>query len=315
MTLPRARLAGAFAPGHVTGVFRPVVTDRDPRARGSVGAGIVLELGVRAEARFSPGPRARIRVVGDGPGPWPISEEVARRMAGRMPGTVTVRLTHELPVGQGFGTSAAGALATALAVGALTGRPRTDAVEVAHLADLFGGGGLGGVAAILGGGLEVRWRPGIPPFGRVVHRPFPSAFLVGVVGRPIPSPSVLGDPRAVRRITRASLGWERLGPRPTVERFCRLSERFTDRAGLSSPAVTRVVRALRRRGAWAGQAMFGESFFALPRTASARAECLEWLRREGVRAVELRAAVSGAHRVLPRAGPTTLSRVRGAGAP
>lgn len=300
MTGPRARRVRAFAPGHVTGIFRPDLTHRDPRGRGSVGAGVVLELGAWVEARFSPGRRSRVRVVGDGPGPWPISEDAARRMASDLRGTLTVRVTHELPVGQGFGMSAAGALATALAVGALSGRPRGRAVEVAHLADLFGGGGLGGVAAILGGGLEVRTRAGLPPIGRIVHRPFRPALLVGVVGRPIPSPSVLEDPEALRRIARASRGLERLGDRPTPERLFGLSERFTDRAGLSSPAVDRAVVALRRRDAFACQAMFGQSFFALPRSTAARTASLAWLRREGVRAVEVHAAATGARVVRPR---------------
>jgi pantoate kinase len=215
-------------------------------------------------------------------------------MAHGLLGSVTVRLSHDLPIGQGFGTSAAGGLATALAVGALAGRSRAEAVQTAHLADLFGGGGLGGVSSILGGGLEVRLRPGIPPLGRIVHRPFRPALFVGVVGRPIPSPSVLGDRKALRRIERASTGWERLREDPTPARFFRLSERFTDRAGLSSLKVRRVVGALRRRGAWAGQAMFGESFFAWPRTPAARAECLDWLRSEGVHAVEVHAADVGA---------------------
>jgi len=294
MTVARSRTSRAFAPGHVTGVFRPDVTSRDPRGRGSVGAGVVLELGVWAEATHVPGARSSLRVVGEGPGPWSISEEVARRMSHGLSGRVTVRLMHQLPVGQGFGTSAAGALATALAVGRLAGRPRADAIEVAHLADLFGGGGLGGVSAILGGGLEVRERPGIPPAGRVLHRPFRSALLVGVVGRPIPSPSVLGNPTALRRIVRASRGWEGLVGDPSQDRFFRLSERFTDRAGLSSSAVARAVRALRRRGAWAAQAMFGESFFASPRSLLAREKCLEWLRAEGIPTVEIRAAAGGA---------------------
>jgi pantoate kinase len=190
--------------------------------------------------------------------------------------------------------SAAGALATALAVGNLSERPRLQSVGVAHLADLFGGGGLGGVAAILGGGLEVRTRAGVPPFGRVLHRPFRPALLVGVVGRPIPSPSVLWDPKAIRRISRAAEGWEELGTHPSTERFFRRSERFTDLAGLASPAVTRAVTALRRRGAFSAQAMFGQSFFAWPKSPVARAACLEWLRREGVPTVEMRASATGA---------------------
>ena len=297
MSVSRLRAARAFAPGHVTGIFRPDTAHRDPRARGSVGAGVILELGAWAEARFLPGPRSHVRVVGNGGGPWPISLDVARRLAPPTPGTLTVNVTHELPVGQGFGMSAAGALATGLAVGALSGRPRARSISVAHLADFFGGGGLGGVPAILGGGLEIRLRPGIPPFGEVLHRAFSRDLLIGVVGPPIPSPSVLGDRTSLERITVASQGWETLGRSPSVERFFRLSERFTDRAGLASPAVERAVTELRRRGAWASQAMFGESFFALPRSSQARSDCLEWLERREIRAVEVRASPRGARRV------------------
>ena len=275
---------------------------RDPRGRGSVGAGIVLELGARADASFTPGPRSQVRVESGDPGPWPISLEVASRLAPDRPGTLTVRLSHELPVGQGFGMSAAGALATALAVGSLAGRPRSQSIAVAHLADLFGGGGLGGVAAILGGGLEIRTRPGVPPLGRVMHRPFRPPLLVGVVGAPIPSPSILRDPTALRRIVDASKGWDRLTRSPTLKRFLGVSERFTDRVGLSTPLVERAVSALRDRDAWACQAMFGQSFFARPRSTEAREQCIDWLARHGVRAVEVRAARFGARLQRPSVG-------------
>jgi len=293
MATEGVRVARAFAPGHVTGVFRPAIRARDPRARGSLGAGIVLELGATAEARFAPGKGHRVRILGDRVRPWPISEDVARRLAPSEPGAVTVRLRHDLPVGQGFGMSAAGALATALAVGELAGAPRRRAIDVAHLADLFGGGGLGGVPAILGGGLEVRVRPGVPPYGRVVRQAFPGRMLVGVVGRPIPSPKVLRSPKALARIEAASGVLSKLARVPAADAFFRASERFTDEAGLLTPAVARTVEALRDRGAFAAQAMFGQSFFALPRTRSARAECVDWLRKRGVRAVEIGAAASG----------------------
>ncbi|MGB7124093.1 MAG: pantothenate kinase, partial [Thermoplasmata archaeon] len=131
--------ASAFAPAHVTGVFRPSPRTRDPRARGSIGAGVVLELGVRATAEFRAGPTRRLQLTSDVPIPLPISENVARRLAPPDAGTLRVRLDHELPIGQGFGMSAAGATATALAVGTISGRSRADALRVAHLADLFGG--------------------------------------------------------------------------------------------------------------------------------------------------------------------------------
>jgi pantoate kinase len=290
----RMRTAHAFAPGHVTGVFAPARSALDPRGRGSVGAGIVLELGVHAYAEFRWGGPSRFRLTSDLGRPLWISEEAGHRLIGDAKGSVTVHLTHELPVGQGFGTSAAGATATALAVARVVGRSRRDAVEVAHLADLFGGGGLGGVAAVLGGGLEVRVRPGIPPWGRIVHRPFRPTLLVGVVGAPIPSPRVLSNPRAVQRIRKAAEGLDRLRSRPSAEAFFELSEEFTDRAELAPASVRTAVRALRRRGAWAAQAMFGRSFFALPRTPAARRAVVSWLERKGIRAVELRASRTGA---------------------
>lgn len=298
MTVRAERVASAFAPGHITGVFRPVPQARDPRARGSVGAGLVLELGVRATATFRPGGGHRVRVTSELPTPLSISEEVAHRLLGGQRGYLHVALSHRLPVGQGFGTSAADAVATALASAEVLGLPRRRAVEVAHLADLFGGGGLGGVAAILGGGLEVRHRPGIPPFGKITHRPFPGTLWVGIVGGPIPSPGVLGDARRLRRIeaaARALLPDDRdLSP----SMFFDLGERFTDRVGLASPRLRGVLRGLRRRGAFAFQAMFGESFAALPRASASSHAIAEWLRRSGVRAVELGTSSRGA-RVVP----------------
>ena len=265
-----------------------------------MGAGLVLELGVRALATFRPGGPRRLRVVSELDDPLAISHEVARRLLADRRGRLDVTLSHQLPVGQGFGTSAAGAVATALAVAEVLGRPRPHAIEVAHLADLFGGGGLGGVAAILGGGLEVRHRPGIPPFGEITHRPFGGTIWVGIVAGPIPSPHILGDPRVLARIdaaARACLSHDR-DLRPST--FFALSERFTDRVRLASPRLEEVIRGLRRRGAWAFQAMFGQSFVARPRSAASAREIAGWLGRSGVRAVEIGAPRHGARLLRSR---------------
>ncbi len=296
MSVPRAVRAEAFAPGHVTGVFAPAVVARDPRGRGSTGAGVVLELGALATAEFRPGAPNAVRIVSDVRAPLPISMDVARRLRPRARGTLTVRLRHELPIGQGFGMSAAGALATALAVTALTGASRTGAVRAAHLADLFGEGGLGGVAAIAGGGgVEFRVRGGIPPWGRVVRRDLPGRLLVGVVGGPLPSPRLLRNPRFLARVRDASAALPSLLEAPDVVGFFDASERFTDRLGLASPVVRRVLRGLRRRGWWAAQAMFGRSFFARPKLAAGPRDDLRWLSRGGFRVVGLSAAATGAH--------------------
>jgi pantoate kinase len=260
----------AFAPGHVTGFFAPAERGLDPRARGSVGAGLVLDVGVIATARWAPGERRKLSLTADLPLPLPISGDVAERLVGRASGSLAVHLEHELPIGQGFGMSAAGALATALAVAAVVGRPTSKAIEVAHLAELFGGGGLGGVAAILGGGLERRIVPGIPPFGRVEHQPFRHPLFLSVVSAPLPSPSLLRSARFLERVrVAAEPTLPLLGEPLSEERFLDAAEAFTDAIALAGPRLRRTIGRLRGSGAWVAQGMFGGSLFAVPPTPEA----------------------------------------------
>lgn len=254
----------------------------------------MLGLGVTAEAWWDPDGPSKILLVSDVSDPLTISEDVARRLVADQNGLVRVRLTHRLPVGQGFGMSAAGAVATSLAIASLFRIPRQHALEVAHLADLFGGGGLGGVAAILGGGLELRLRAGVPPFGRVLHHPFPPKILVGVVGRPIPSPRMLRSRSTLRRISAASEQLPTSPPGFTPNEFLEASERFTDVVGLKTAGLDRTLRAVRSHGGWAAQAMFGRSFFAVPKTSAARGRILAELERRGIRFVEMSAGSVGA---------------------
>ena len=217
----------------------------------------------------------------------------------RRPGRLSVRLAHELPIGQGFGMSAAGALATALAVSAATGASRRVAVETAHLADLYGGGGLGGVSAILGGGMEIRERPGIPPRGRVTHFPAPGTVFVVVAGTAMPSPSLLRNPRFLARVQKAAEpGLARLRRRPDFSTFLQEAERFTDALRLGPTAVLRRVRSLRSANTRVAQAMFGRSLVAVPLNARARTALVSRLTRLNLPAAEVPIATRGA-RVLP----------------
>jgi pantoate kinase len=292
---PGSRRASAFAPGHVTGLFAPAASGPDPRQRGSIGAGIVLERGVEASASWRPGGPRRLRVHSPETSDLPISTEVARRLWVPAGGTLEVELTHGLPIGQGFGMSAAGALATALAVSRALGAPRRHAIEVAHLADLFGGGGLGGVSAILGGGLEIRESPGVPPYGAVRHEPFAPSVFLSVTGRPLPSPPLLGDASFLARVADAAEeGLEYLGRERSVERFLVASERFTDRLRLAAPPLGRTIRSMRSRDVGVAQAMFGRSLFAVALTPKGRVATVRALDRARLPAVELHAATRGA---------------------
>lgn len=289
------RTARAFAPGHVTGFFVPELGATDPRARGSRGAGIVLELGVVATAHWAPAVRSGLRIQSDVPGALPISRAAARALRPTAAGRLTVRLRHELPIGQGFGMSAAGALATALAVAQLSGRPRADAIEAAHLADLEGGGGLGGVSAILGGGMEVRRRAGVPPEGRIEHVRTSQPILIAVIGPPIPSPRALSDERFLARVrTSGRSALDALPARAKLPTMLELSERFTDEVELAPAPLRRTMVALRGSGAWCAQAMFGHALFAMASTAAIHRRLLVRADQLGLRAIVVRPARRGA---------------------
>ncbi|MCI4348659.1 MAG: hypothetical protein L3J93_00340 [Thermoplasmata archaeon] len=265
--------------------------------------GIVLEGGVEAVAEVRPAPRPSVRVVSESEGALPISLDVARRLWSGRQGHLVVHLRHELPIAHGFGMSAAGATATALAVATLARTSVDDAVEVAHLADLFGGGGLGGVASILGGGMENRTAAGIPPFGRVRHRSFPYPTFLILAGRPLPSPGLLASSAFLDRV--ASVGLDRiagLGPRPEPLAFLQAAEEFTDELGLAPPKLSRFIHRLRGREVRVAQAMLGRSAFAVPLSVAGRRSLVLELLRSGATAVEFHAERQGA-RALPSRSP------------
>jgi pantoate kinase len=297
----RRRRSAAFAPGHVTTWFSPRLGAADPRARGSVGEGFVIDAGARAEASWEPDRARRIRVTAPGLPELPISQEVAERLFADRGGALTVRLHHELPVGCGLGMSAAGAAATALAVGQLVGTAPQRSLAVAHLAELFGGGGLGGVAAIGGGGVERRVRPGIPPWGRVDRRPWRAEVWIVLTDRPLPTPPLLASDRFLDRVDRASRsarGPLRVGP--LLDR----GEAFTDRLQLLPRTLARRMLAVRDAGAWCGQAMLGRTLWVVPRP-SADPAAIEAI-LTGIRGTVVRVPIAarGARRLAGSAEPS-----------
>lgn len=305
---PTQLLGAAFAPGHVTGVFSPDLRSRDPRGRGSIGAGLVLELGARAAVRWSPNVRRRLLLRSNVGGPLPISNDVVRHLWSDRGGRLEVWLQHDLPIGQGFSMSAAGALATAMALGRMFGISQTRAIEVAHLADLFGRGGLGGVASILGGGLEIRQRAGVPPWGRVRHLAARGRLVIGVTGRPIASPDLLSSPAFLRRVQRSApprLG--RLERTPSLPAFFEEAWGFARDLDIASPPLRRFLQWANSAGIAATQAMFGNSFIALPQTRSQRTTIFDRLERAGWHAAEVGLAARGA-RIVPPARESLLER-------
>ena len=160
----------AHVGGHVTLIFS-IHDDSDILLeQGSRGAGISLDQGVQITATASPG-KGEIKVTGAN-NPL-IHQNVIKELSAFFPDVYsydwTLHQDTNLPMSQGFGLSAAGAISCALAIQRALELPeeksRAIAIHVAHRVERQLSGGLGDVAALYAGGVELRLEPGCPPLG------------------------------------------------------------------------------------------------------------------------------------------------------
>ena len=254
----------AFCPGHISGYFRRI-DGPDLAATGSIGAGIVIDAGVTATVR----PAAACSILIKKAGQNGITHEAAhdspplRAALDRIGVKVDVITMCRLPIGAGFGLSAAALLATLTAVNHLFGCGLSieEIAGIAHETEVLFRTGLGDVAACQGGGRVVRTGAGIrAPIERHFDLPEP-LYLVSF--GPIHTPAVLGSPEQMARVAAAfpSRLPENAGD------FFRLSREFADRSGLETPAVKRVLAACDREQVLASMTMLGDGAFAYGKAA------------------------------------------------
>lgn len=182
--------ASAFAPAHVSGVFAVHDEAADLLRKGSRGAGWSLEAGARAQVDVSD----TMHVAIDGKvTDAPVTLDALARLAPRQAFEVAVQL--ELPVGQGFGMSAAGTLAACLAAANVLDLEPERALEATHAAEVASGTGLGDAIGSWFGCGEVRMKPGCPPHGWAlrVEPPEDTRFLFCVLGAAIATPTIIRD--------------------------------------------------------------------------------------------------------------------------
>ncbi len=268
-------VAKAFAPGHITGFFA-IHDDTDPRKKGSTGCGIVLDHGVHTSVCCDGSIRATQIVLNGSV----VRAETTRSVIEMLTDTpVMVECMSNIPLGCGFGASAAGALSTAYALDQVLGLGRTSdqLVEAAHVAEVINGSGLGDVEAQAHGGVVIRTHAGSPNFGSVERITTGSFDVHCVVLGELSTCSVLESPALVKRIN--SFGKDalkRLLERPTVERFMELSREFAFGTELVSNRVIDIIEAVEAAGGCASQAMLGNTVFAIAEDAC-RAEVLSCL--------------------------------------
>jgi len=254
----------AFCPGHISGYFRRVkgVTTA---GTGSAGAGVVISSGVTATVTRAERTAICIRRVGVSGNvreEYHESPPVVSAMD-RLRVTASVVTECTLPIGAGFGLSAAALIATMTALNRLYDLEMTehDIALYAHEAEVMHRTGLGDVAACQGGGRVVRRGPGIDA---VIERNYDlPGPLCAVSFGPIHTPSVLGSQQQMERVSSA---FPRRSPK-NAEDFFQLSRQFACASGLVTPEVRRVLQLCAAHRVPASMTMLGNGVFAYGRDA------------------------------------------------
>ena len=255
----------AFSPGHITGFFEICDTPSHPTKKGSRGAGINLSLGAISTVEIADSSTQRIDIILDGK---QSSGLVTRRAVHYLIGTqkihVVARVETQLPHGQGFGMSAAGSLATTLALAYLLNIPRKRAVEAAHCAEIDMKTGLGDVVAMSVGGIEIRVTPGVE--GRIEKISGEGNLVLMVLGPKIWTRDILSNGSLRKPIC----SWGKrctmeLLADPMLPRFFQLSYRFVKQTGLASPNLLEVLKVAHEYGN-ASMCCLGNSVFCMGNT-------------------------------------------------
>ena len=183
-----------------------------------------------------------------------------------------------VPVGCGFGASAAAAISAVYAAAAATGLrlAKRDLAYYAHVADIVERTGLGTVSVTYDGiGAGAITRAGAPGISKFlnVHCPVGTRIVTASLA-PYKKSDAISEPKAVRRINRlGDKALLKVAASPTLETLAAEGERFSEGLGLMTPEVRDLARLAKASGAaHASQNMIGYAIHAL--TTAARAEAV-----------------------------------------
>ncbi len=249
----------AFAPAHISGIFI-IDIKKSPALSGSMGAGVCLEDG--AVTAVHPSKETSIKING-AVGEASTTLSAVKLLTGK---PVLIETELKIPLGAGFGASAAGALSTALAVNEALGLDMTfnDLAKAAHVAEVTNRTGLGDVAGMICGGIDIRKHAGIPPVGIIDRIPCRNEIISWVSFGGMSTRSIITDDIKKESINRAGrLRLKELLKKPTLDNFFQQSSAFAKEIELMSPQVRDAIETVQAAGGLASQAMLGDTVFAI----------------------------------------------------
>ena len=220
-----------FVPGHITGFFT-IEKHEIKLKNGSRGVGFLLTKGVRTTVSNSDE-----LIIEVNQGDSTVIDAVLSIL--EIDANFKITQDIQLPIGAGFGTSAASALSLTLALNEFLDLGYSDELcgQIAHMAEVNIGGGLGDVIAQTGNGLVLRTKPGAPGIGEI--KSFSEdVFIAWKTFGPIDTSEILSDSKYPQLISSSGSKYlELFEIEPPVENFLSFSNRFSHEIGLMSDEV------------------------------------------------------------------------------
>jgi pantoate kinase len=279
------RTSRAFCPAGISSFFE--ICDRTASGKriedlervGARGGGFVIRKGVRTRVKAEEAGHNTIQVFINGKfaPEAQTSRTVVEALLAGMQERHKVSVFHdvEIPISAGFGSSAGGALGTALALSDALGLKLTynKLGRIAHVAEVKCKTGLGTVGPVMLGGCILTVEPGAPGIATIDRLPLaPDLAIVTGTFDPMPTKKViLSSPERRDEINRCGReALEAILERPSVDRFLAVCLEFAEKAGFMTRRVRSLVNLAEKANAiGVAQNMVGEAVHALTRSENA----------------------------------------------
>ncbi len=270
--------AKAFCPSGLTSFFE--ICDRTPNGQkitdplkiGARGGGFCPDKGVTTEVLAETADNNNIEIFINGKlcPEATTTKYVIDALLSRVSEKYCLTVKHqvEIPIGAGFGSSAAGAWSVALALSKALRINLTfiQLGDIAHVADVKSKTGLGTVGPLMHGGCALTLEPGPPSVARLDQVPISSNHVI-IVGtfKPYPTKEMFSFPEKRELIN----NWghktlKRILDDCSLENFMAASKTFAFETGFATERVKKLIKSAEDSGAiGAAQNMLGEAVHAL----------------------------------------------------
>lgn len=270
--------AKAYSPAGISSFFE--ICDTTPDGKpildlekvGARGGGFGIQKGVTTEVLVSEAEASSINILINGKeAPEAETTKTVVEMMLRKTNDaydVTVKHDVEIPIGAGFGSSAGGALTTALALSKALELNITfnQLGRIAHAAEVKCKTGLGTVGPLMIGGCVLTLEPGAPGIAIIDRIPISEEYMIvaGTFG-PVSKREILSSPEkrsSVNKWGRKTL--EMIIAEPSLENFMACCKNFAQKTGFMTRQVEKLIESAEDAGAiGAAQNMVGEAVHAL----------------------------------------------------